>query len=86
VPVCQRLAEDGFQLLVFMVQIVWIQPRQNLGSSLVQYLRDKNVSRIAQQSTTKESNAGVSLETKDQISLVGFENKKQKPQQWPQGK
>jgi hypothetical protein len=22
VPVCQRLAEDGFQLLVFMVQMV----------------------------------------------------------------
>jgi hypothetical protein len=28
---------------------------------LVQYLGDKNVSRIALQSTTKENNAGVSL-------------------------
>ena len=53
---------------------------------MVQYLRDKNVSRIAQQKTTKENNAGVSLETKYQTSLVGFENQKQKPQQWPQGK
>jgi hypothetical protein len=49
---------------------------------LVQYLRDKNVSRIAQQSTTKENNAGVLLETKYQIALVGFENQKQKPQQF----
>jgi hypothetical protein len=64
----------------------WIQPRQNLGSSLVQYLRDKHVSRIAQQSTTKGNNAGVPMETKYHISLVGFENQKQKPQQLPQGK
>jgi hypothetical protein len=45
---------------------------------LVQYLSDTNVSRIAQQSTTKKNNAGVSMETKYQISLVGFENQKQK--------
>jgi hypothetical protein len=50
---------------------------------LVQYLRDENVSRIAQQSTTKENNAGVSLETKYQISLVGFENQKRKHNNGP---
>jgi hypothetical protein len=50
---------------------------------LVQYLRDKNVSRIAQQSTTKKKNAGVSLETKYQIFLVGFENQKRKHNNGP---
>jgi hypothetical protein len=77
VPVCQCLAEDAFQLLVFMVQMV-DTPRRNLGSSLVQYLRDENVSRIAQQSTIKKNNAGVSLETKYHTSLVGIENQKRK--------
>jgi hypothetical protein len=43
---------------------------------LVQYLLDENVSRIAQKSTTKKNNAGVSMETKHHISLVGFENQK----------
>jgi hypothetical protein len=51
----------------------WIQPRQNLGSTLVQYLRDENVSRIAQQSTTKKNNAGVLLEIKYHNSFDGFE-------------
>jgi hypothetical protein len=83
VPVCQRLAEDRSQLLVFMVWMVDTAARWNLGSSLIQYLCDENVSRIAQQSTTKENNAGVLLETKYQISLVGFEDQKRKHNNGP---
>jgi hypothetical protein len=61
----------------------WIRPCQKLGSTLVQYLRDENVSRIPQQSTTKKNNAGVSMETKYHISLVGFENQKRKYNKGP---
>jgi hypothetical protein len=39
-------------------------------------LLDENVSRIAQQSTTKKNKSVVSMETKYHISVVGFENQK----------
>jgi hypothetical protein len=51
---------------------------------LVQSLHKENVSRIAQQSTTKENNAVVLLETKYQICLVGFENQKRKHNNGPE--
>jgi hypothetical protein len=50
---------------------------------LLQYLRDENVCRIVEQSTTKKNNPGVSLKTKYQISLVGFENQNRKHNNGP---